>query len=90
MERATASACSMLPGPGQRPRDLRQGLRLPARVGDGAGHRLGLPGDRRGLLVLPGPGQRLRHLRQGLRLRWSGSVMERATVSACPATAAAC
>ena len=51
----------MLPGPGQRPRDPRQGLRLPVRVGDGAGHRLGL-------LVLPGPGQRPRDPRQGLRL----------------------
>ena len=73
MERATVSACPapggllVLPGPGQRPRDLRQGLRLRVRVGDRAGHRLSLP-RLGGLLVLPRPGQRPRHLRQGLRL----------------------
>ena len=74
MVRAAASACAasglgllVLPGLGQRPRDLGQGARLPVRVGDGAGDGLGLRGDGLGLLVLPGPGQRPRDLGQGAR-----------------------
>ena len=79
----------VLPRLGQRPRDVRQGPRLLVRFGDGAGCRLGLPGDPGGLLVLPRPGQRPRYPRQGARLP-SGPVMERAAVSACPATRVAC
>ena len=72
----------VLSRPGQRLRDPRQGLRLPLRVGDGAGDRLGLPGDPGGLLVLPRPGQRPATCARASACR-SGSVMERATASAC-------
>ena len=54
------SACSCCPASASAPA-TRQGLRPPVRVGDGAGHWLGL-------LVLPGRGQRPRHPGQGLRL----------------------
>ena len=72
----------MLAGLGQRPRHRGQGLRPRVRVGDRAGHGLGLGGHDGGLLVLAGLGQRPRHRGQGLRRR-SGSVIERATLSAC-------
>ena len=91
MERATCLGLLVLPGPGQRLRDLGQSLCLPIRVGDGTGDCLGL-------LVLPGPGQRPRDQGQGTPLpgrvgdgagNWLGLPRLVCGLLCCPAPASA-
>ena len=79
MDRATASA--LLPCPALASASAtRPGLRLLARVGDGPGDRLGLPGDPRGLPAArrPAPLRPCQGVRLPVRV-----VMDRATSSAC-------
>ena len=83
MDRATSSACLVPPRPGQRLRDPCQGVRLPARVGDGPGGGLGLAGT-------PPPPASTPAIRARTPACQPEPVMDRAAASACPATLAAC